>query len=111
MRLFRLGPDGAFAVEGDDVVGFLASCSSQACNMIGPGIARNEAAATALIDTELDRHRGRTPVLLLPGRFNCVVQHVYRLGGRNCETHVAQCLGNASTPNGITMPTFLPESG
>ena len=79
--------------------------------MIGPGASRTEEAAIALIDAELDRHRGRTPVLLLPGRFNGVVQHVYSLGGRNCETHVAQCLGEAFRPNGITMPTFLPESG
>ena len=112
---FITNPDGLWhlsvAFEGNELVGYLASCSSQACNMIGPGVARHEAAAMALIDAELDRHRGRKPVLLLPGRFNGVVQHVYRLGGRNCETHVAQCLGKASTPNGITMPTFLPESG
>ena len=112
---FITNPDGLWhlsvAEENGEIVGYLASGFSQACNMIGPGAARTEKAAIALIDAELDHHRGRTPVLLLPGRFNGVVQHVYGLGGRNCETHVAQCLGNANRPNGITMPTFLPESG
>ncbi|VGO12367.1 hypothetical protein PDESU_00919 [Pontiella desulfatans] len=112
---FITNPDGLWhlsvAEEDGNITGYLASGSSQACNMIGPGASRTEEAAIALIDAELDRHRGRTPVLLLPGRFNRAVQHVYGLGGRNCETHVAQCLGEAFRPNGITMPTFLPESG
>ena len=110
-RLHCLLSGNAVRNKSGEIIGYLASSSSQACNMIGPGVSRTENAAIALIDAELDHHRGRTPVLLLPGRFNSVVQHVYGLGGRNCETHVAQCLGEAFRPNGVTMPTFLPESG
>jgi GNAT superfamily N-acetyltransferase len=114
-RHFISSPDGLWhmsvAFDGAELVGYLTSGSSQACNMIGPGVARHEDAAAALVETELDRHRGRKPVMLIPGRFNTLVQHLYRLGGRNCELHVGQCYGNAATPNGVTMPTFLPETG
>lgn len=114
-RHFLTNPDGHWHVslarrEGR-ITGVLASCGSGACNMIGPGVAEDEGSAFALIVAELNQHKGRTPVVLVPGRFNHLVQRLYALGGRNCELHVAQCTVPLPRPNGIILPTFLPESG
>jgi predicted N-acetyltransferase YhbS len=99
------------ALGGGVLLGFLASSRAPACNMIGPGFARDETAAYDLILAELNQHRGRKPVVLLPARFADLVARIYALGGRNCELHVGQCLGTARTPAGITLPTFFPETG
>jgi GNAT superfamily N-acetyltransferase len=108
-------PDGhwhsSVALRDGCIVGFLASSSSPACNMIGPGFADDEDTAYDLIVTELNQHCGRKPVVLLPGRFSGLVAKIYALGGRNCELHVGQCLGEARTPSGVTLPTFFPETG
>lgn len=112
---FIANPDGHWHVSvletSGDLHGVLASSGSQACTMIGPGFARDANSALALIKTELNQHRGRTPVILLPARFNALVSEIYALGGRNCELHVAQCRGPAKPPTGVTLPTFFPETG
>ena len=90
--------------------GFMASSAHPGCNMIGPGVARNEAVAAALILAELDRHRGRSPVMLVPVGCRGLVERLYRWGARNCELHFAQARGHWHEPEGIVMPTFLPES-
>ena len=51
---------------GGRLDGFMASCGHRGCNMIGPGLARDSAQAAALLLAELDRHRGRQPVFLVP---------------------------------------------
>lgn len=91
--------------------GFLISCGSQASNMLGPGVARTEDQAIALIYAELNQHAGHTPVFLVPVNCGELVQQLYKWGARNCEMHVAQSYGLAQQPAGIIMPTFLPESG
>ena len=91
--------------------GYLASCSSAAFNMLGPGVTRTEEQAVALIYDQLNRHRGRTPVLLAPVTAGLLVKQLYDWGARNCEMHVAQSFGPAQQPTGVVMPTFLPESG
>ncbi|MDP6442300.1 MAG: GNAT family N-acetyltransferase [Pirellulaceae bacterium] len=95
----------------DGLSGFLVSCGSEALNMLGPGVARTEDEAAALLRAELDRHRGRTPVFLIPVGCGRLVRQLYAWGARNCEMHVAQSFGPAQTPAGVVLPTFLPESG
>ncbi|MBN2022408.1 MAG: GNAT family N-acetyltransferase [Pirellulales bacterium] len=90
--------------------GFMASSAHPGCNMIGPGAARSPEHATALILAELDRHRGRRPVLLAPVDCPELVHQLYAWGGRNCELHFGQVRGPVQPPRGVLMPTFLPES-
>lgn len=90
--------------------GFMASCAHQGCNMVGPGLARSVEQAAALLLAELDRHRGRRPVFLLPVDCPNLVQQAYAWGAKNCELHFGQVRGGCSVSQGIDMPTFLPES-
>lgn len=91
--------------------GFLVSCGADAFNMLGPGVARSQEQAAALIHLELNQHRGRMPVLLVPVSCGELVRQLYSWGARNCEMHVAQAYGAVTAPRGVTMPTFLPETG
>ena len=91
--------------------GFLVSCGSASLNMIGPGVARTQDQASALMFAELNHQRGRCPVLLAPVVCGDYVRQLYAWGARNCEMHVAQSHGPAQPPAGVVMPTFLPESG
>ncbi len=91
--------------------GFLASVNHPGSNMIGPGIARTEADSLALLAAELDAHRGRVPVFLVPVDASGMVSALYALGARNCELHFAQCRGGKARFDGIWMPTFMPETG
>jgi len=90
--------------------GFMASCGHPGCNMIGPGAARQPEQAAALVLAEADRHRGRSPVFLVPMQCTPLVQQMYQWGARNCETHLSQVRGQARPLAGVHMPTFLPES-
>lgn len=91
--------------------GFLISCAHPAMNMIGPGVARDEAAAAALIHRELNHHRGRSPVVLIPMEKERLVRQVYQWGGRNCEMHFCQVRGRMQPFAGVNLPSFLPETG
>lgn len=98
-------------VEGSDgLVGFLASVDHPGCRMLGPGVMGNTESALALIAAELKRFGGVSPVFLIPAAERELVARLYAAGARNCELHVAQCLGVAREPSGIVMPSFLPES-
>ena len=114
-RYFLENDDGLWHVSviesADGLDGFMVSCSADALNMLGPGVARSEQQAAALVYAELDRQRGRTPVLLAPVACGDLVRQLYGWGARNCEMHVAQSHGPAHAPRGVVMPTFLPESG
>ena len=90
--------------------GFMASSAYSACNMIGPGAAKTPEQAAALIAAELDRHRGRSPVMLIPADRSELVQQMYAWGAKNCETHFIQVRGQSHPVEGIFMPTLLPES-
>jgi GNAT superfamily N-acetyltransferase len=98
--------------DGDDgrIAGFLVSCGHPGFNMIGPGTARDEEHAAALLLAELNVNAGRTPLFLLPVEYGGLVRRAYDWGARNCELHVAQVLGEAAPFRGVTMPTFLPET-
>lgn len=91
--------------------GLLVSVAHPASNMLGPGLARNEEIAAALILAELDHHRGRSPVFLAPVQCTDLVQKLYGWGAKNCEIHFAQIRGEWQAPTGVVMPTFMPETG
>jgi GNAT superfamily N-acetyltransferase len=91
--------------------GFLVSVAHPASNMLGPGVARTETQAAALIAAELDHNRGRQPVWLVPSHCLWLVQTMYKWGAVNCELHFAQSRGAWTAPTGIVMPTFMPETG
>jgi GNAT superfamily N-acetyltransferase len=90
--------------------GFMVSSSHPGCNRIGPGVARDEEVAAALILAELDRHRGRSPQVLVPVECRGLVDRLYEWGADNCDLHFAQARGHWHEPEGIVMPSFLPES-
>ncbi|MFB3891946.1 MAG: GNAT family N-acetyltransferase [Phycisphaerae bacterium] len=90
--------------------GFCASSGAPGCNMVGPCVARTPEQAAALMAAELDRHRGRTPVFLVPVDCTPLVRTAYSWGARNCEIHFSQCLGQWRPVRGVMMPTFLPET-
>ena len=96
--------------EDGDLAGFMVSCSHPAMNMLGPCVARTEQAALALIERELDLHRGRTPVFLIPMEKQRMVRHLYQLGAKNCEMHFCQVRGEFQPFVGVNMPSFLPET-
>ena len=97
--------------EAGELEGFLVSVQHAASNMLGPGIARTDQQAAALIHAELNCNRGRSPVFLIPVTRRELVKTMYQWGARNCEIHFAQVRGNWSTPDGVVMPTFMPETG
>lgn len=90
--------------------GFMASSAHAGCNMIGPGAAKTPEQAAALLAVELDRHRGRSPVMLVPVKCPALVRQMYDWGAKNCEMHLSQVRGQAHAVEGVFMPTFLPES-
>jgi GNAT superfamily N-acetyltransferase len=94
------------------VDGFLASINHPASNMLGPGVARTQEHAAALIAAELhEHHRGRSPVFLIPVECDRLVRTLYQWGARNVETHFAQVRGKFEGFHGVVMPTFMPETG
>ena len=103
----------ASVIEGQDggIDGFLCSVNHPGSNMLGPGVMRRDEDAAALVFAELDFHRGRAPVFLVPVDASGLVQAAYSWGARNCEMHFCQVLGEFHGFGGIAMPTFMPETG
>jgi GNAT superfamily N-acetyltransferase len=98
------GPEG-------ELGGFLVSVNDPGSNMLGPGLARDEALAAALVRGELNFHRGCSPVWLIPSCSRSLVDAMYALGAKNCELHITQVLGDYTPETGIVFPTFMPETG
>ena len=96
---------------GGKLGGFLVSVNDPGSNMLGPGLARDETLAAALIRGELNFHRGRSPVWLVPSCSRTLVNAMYAIGAKNCELHISQVLGNYTPETGIVFPTFMPETG
>ena len=97
--------------EKGSIDGFLVSVAHPGSTMLGPGIARTETQALALLCTELNHHRGKQPVFLVPVACETLVRELYRLGAKNCELHFAQVRGSWTSPIGVVMPSFIPETG
>lgn len=93
-----------------EIEGFLGSSAHPASNLLGPGVCRTDEVAIALIARELDRHRGRSPVFLVPVDRPAIVQQMYAWGARNCELHFCQVRGQFQPFRGINMPTFVLET-
>ncbi|MEM7531690.1 MAG: GNAT family N-acetyltransferase [Chloroflexota bacterium] len=96
--------------DAGELDGFLVSVADPGSNMIGPGAARTQAQAAALIHAELNVNRGRSPVFLVPMDCAELVQTLYAWGAKNCETHVHQVRGEFKPFTGVVMPTFMPET-
>ena len=93
------------------IEGAMFSVKDPGCRMVGPGFARTERQALALVKRELNRWRGEwSPIVLAP--TSCVEMRfgLYELGARNTETHVAQVLGESFPRAGVAIPTFMPET-
>jgi hypothetical protein len=97
------GPSGA-------VEGYLISSGHRALNILGPGAASSDEVAAALLLRELDHHRGRTTLFILPVDRPALVRQAYGWGARNVELHLCQVRGKFQTFRGVVMPTFLLES-
>ena len=100
-----------YEVSAGKIEGFLISSGHPAFNMLGPGVARTEAQAMALIYKELDQYRGRSPVTLVPMEKTGLVRQMYEWGARNVELHFCQVLGEFQPFAGVNLPTFFPETG
>jgi GNAT superfamily N-acetyltransferase len=98
------GPNG-------ELGGYLVSVADPGSNMLGPGLARDEALAAALVRGELNHHCGRSPVWLVPSTSRSLVDAMYAIGAKNCELHITQVLGDYTPETGIVFPTFMPETG
>ena len=115
-RFFLTNPGGIWGlsvITGTDggIDGVLASVRHPGSTMLGPGVARDEASAAALVHARLDAMRGAKPVFLVPCDQGDLVRTLYRWGARNCEIHLLQVRGEAPPLHGVTMPTFMPETG
>lgn len=97
--------------EAGGIDAFVASVAHPGSRMVGPGVARTEDDAAAVLLAELDRHRGHAPVFLLPVEADTLVRRAYDWGGRNVEMHVHQVRGACPPFRGVTLPTFMPETG
>lgn len=93
------------------IEGWIISSGHPALNMLGPCVARSDEQAAALIFGELNHYPGRTPVFLIPVERARLVRQMYDWGARNCELHLYQVRGEFRPFQGISMPTFLPETG
>jgi GNAT superfamily N-acetyltransferase len=94
------------------ITGFLAASAHPADRILGPGASEDEATMMQLVQAMLDQHFcGETVVWLLPMSASRLVQQAYAWGARNRETHLLSVLGHAPPMRGVTLQTFLPESG
>ena len=102
-------------IESEDtkqIDGVLVSVKHPGTTMLGPGFMRSEEDALALIRYQLDHyHRGGQPVWLVPSSCHSLVSKLYSWGAKNCEVHFGQTRGKWQQPRGVTMPTFMPETG
>ena len=97
--------------EDGKLHGFLSSLQQGGTQMLGPGWMENDVDALSLISAQLHHHAPGNPVFLVPSRAAGLVAALYQAGARNVELHVAQVRGPSVAPQGIVIPTFLPESG
>ncbi len=91
--------------------GFMISIKHPALNMLGPCVARSEQAALALLLQATERFRGATPLFVVPMEKRELVETLYDWGARNVETHLFQVRGKFQAFNGVSLPSFLPETG
>jgi ribosomal protein S18 acetylase RimI-like enzyme len=93
------------------IEGFMISVKHPALNMLGPCIARTEEVAIALIRKEIDRFKGTWVLFSIPMDKRKMVEQMYSWKAINVETHLKEVWGEFPGFNGISMPSFLPETG
>ena len=96
--------------EDGELDGFLCSITHPACSLIGPGAAREDLQAAALLHKTLDHQPGRKRVWLVPCNRRELIDTCYSWGARNCELHLAQVIGEAQPLSGVVLPSFMPET-
>ena len=98
--------------DGGGLDGYLASIGHPLFIEIGPGVARDEQQAAALLVRRAQPlSAAERPWSWSLSSATELVRLLYRLGGRNCEVHAAQVRGGAEPFRGVSFPTFMPETG
>lgn len=93
-----------------ELEGFLCSINHPGSNMFGPGVCKTQTGMAALIYAEWQVHKGCQPVFVIPVDCAELVAEMYRAGAKNCQFHFSQVRGAWQPPNGVVMPTFIPET-
>lgn len=105
------------------MVGFCIALRCPLSHQLGPGVARDDVVMTRLFHHALthtyedqtkddDDGGGSTSVLaVVPVRATRVVRYLYGRGAKNVETHFLQVKGAYQEMNGVSIPSFLPETG
>lgn len=93
------------------IEGFMISVKHPALNMLGPCVARTEEVAIALIRKEIERFKGTWVLFSIPMDKRKMVEQMYSWNAINVETHLKEVWGHFPGFNGISMPSFLPETG
>lgn len=103
----------ALIYENDQqhIEGYMVSVKHPALNMLGPCVARTEEIAIALIRKELERFKGTWVLFSIPIDERKMVEQMYSWHAINVEIHLKQVWGEFPGFNGISMPSFLPETG
>jgi GNAT superfamily N-acetyltransferase len=110
----RQGIWKALVIERDhsSLDGFLVSVAHPASRMMGPGVARDQDTAAALILAMLNaHHRGNGATFLVPAAYPKLVRQLYDWKIRNAEIHLCQVRGEFHPFEGISIATFMPETG
>lgn len=97
--------------DQNSIEGFMISVKHPALNMLGPCVAKTEEIAIALIKREIDRFRGTWVLFSIPMNKRKMVEQMYSWKAINVETHLKEVWGEFPGFNGISMPSFLPETG
>lgn len=100
-----------FEASDGSLDGFMISIKHPALNMLGPCVARSESATLALLLHATERFRGLVPLFVIPVEKRELVDTLYAWGARNVETHLVQVRGQFQPFNGVSLPSFLPETG
>lgn len=94
------------------LAGFLAASALPTDNLLGQGISEDEETMSELMRGAMDADfRGKTVAFILPSRCASLVRQAYEWGAKNRETNLLSVRGEAPAIRGVTLPTFLPESG
>ena len=97
--------------DRNGIDGFLNSVKCPAINILGPCVARSEEVAIALIRRELERFRGITTLFVIPTEKRRLVETFYEWKAFNVETHFKQVWGQFQEYKGVSLPSYLPETG
>lgn len=103
----------AIVYENDQkgIYGFMISVKHPVLNMLGPCVARDEDIAIALINKEIERFNGTWVLFSIPMEKTKMVMQMYQWNAINVETHLKEVWGEFYGFKGVSMPSFLPETG